>query len=117
MPMKRYILTLSVFAALAVSAAKPASAFMSPYDPWTIEAPAPAASVESITFDEVTIKTEGRKVHVSGAEDQTLEVFNIAGVKVASYAIDAQEKTINLNVPRGIYILRVGKVARKVNIL
>lgn len=119
MPMKRYILTLSVFAVMAVSTitAGAASAFMSPYDPWTIEAPTPAASVESITFDEVTIKTDGRKVHVSGAEEQTLEVFNIAGVKVASYVIDSSEKTINLTVPRGIYILRVGKVARKVNIL
>ena len=107
-----------VLAASVARAAEPA--FINAYDPWQFEAAsAPAAELESANAlaEEVTIKTEGRKVHINGAEDQTLEVFNIAGVKVASYSIDAPEKTISLTVPRGVYILRVGKVARKVNIL
>lgn len=86
------------------------------HSPWTIEATSAPAASNSQTLDEVTIKTEGRRVHISGAEDKTLEVYNIVGVKVTSYTIDAPEKTITLSVPRGIYILRVGKVARKVNI-
>lgn len=97
----------------AASAAEPA--FVSAYDPWLLEAPAP--EVEAINADEITIKAEGRKIHVNGAEGETLEVYNVAGVKVASFSIDAPEKTINLNVSRGVYILRVGNVARKVNIL
>lgn len=108
-----FVLTASV-----ASAAEPA--FVNAYDPWQYEAaPAPAAEIESaeVMAEEVTIKAEGRKVHINGAEDETLEVYNIAGVKVASYTIDSPDKTITLNVPRGVYILRVGKVARKVNIL
>lgn len=106
-----------IAAVLTASAATAAElSFMSPYDPWTIETAAPATEVESIDMDEVTVRTEGRKVHISGAEDETLDVFNIAGVKIASYPIDAPEKTITLNVPRGVYILRIGKVARKVKI-
>lgn len=112
----RYI-TLAALITVATTAFAAEPGFMSPYDPWMIEAPAPAPEVESIAADEVTIKAEGRKIHVNGAEDETLEVYNITGVKIASYAIDAPEKTITLSVPRGVYILRVGKVARKVNIL
>lgn len=104
-----------VLTASMASAAEPA--FMHSFDPWQYEAATPVATeTESITLDEITIKAEGRRIVVSGAEDQTLEVFNIAGVKVAAYGIDSPEKTITLSVPRGVYILRVGKVARKVNI-
>lgn len=105
-----------VLTASMARAAEPASTLTDL--PNHFDAPAIAVTeVDDINAEEITIKTEGRKVHVSGAEDQTLEVFNIAGVKVASYAIDAPTQTISLTVPRGVYILRVGKVARKVNIL
>lgn len=112
-------IALAALALTATTARAAEPAFMKAYDPWqmAVEAPATAPEVEEINADEITIKTEGRKVHVNGAEDQTLDVFNIAGVKVASYTIDAPDKTITLTVPRGVYILRVGKVARKVNIL
>lgn len=119
MTMKKFYryFSLATFLTVATVASAAEPAFMNSFDPWMLEPTAPAPEVESIAVDEITIKAEGRKVHVNGAEDQTLEVFNIAGVKVASYAIDAPEKTITLTVPRGVYILRVGKVARKVNIL
>lgn len=102
-----------LLAATTARAAEPA--FMTSYDPWMLETPAP--EVEEINSEDVTIKAEGRKIHVYGAEGETLEVFNITGVKIASYSIDAPEKTVTLSVPRGVYILRVGKVTRKVNIL
>lgn len=100
------------FAAGGMQAAK----YMMPmHSPWSITTELSAEQNSSI--DEINIRTEGRKVHVSGAEDKTLEVYNIAGVKVASFPIDAPEKTITLTVPKGIYILRVEKVTRKVNVL
>lgn len=115
-----FVLTASV-----ASAAEPA--FINAYNPWQYENAPAAAEVDeanvqadpevSALAEEVTIKAEGRRITINGAEDETLEVFNIAGVKVATYSIDAPNKTINLTVPRGVYILRVGKVARKVNIL
>lgn len=108
-------ISLSLFFVVpaVMQAAEPA--FMNAYDPWMIENPAP--EVESVNFEEITLKVEGRKVHVFAAEGETLEVYNVAGVKVATYAIDSAEKTISLNVTRGVYILRVGKVARKINII
>lgn len=126
---RNIVLTAFVLTAHVASAAEPA--FINAYDPWqyenhlTYSGQAPAVEVDTATepeqslslTEEATIKAEGRRITVNGAEDETLEVFNIAGVKVASYAIDSPAKTINLTVPRGVYILRVGKVARKVNIL
>ncbi len=108
---------LSATLSLAVNGAKAAESMLPMHSPWAINAETTAEPTVNTSFEEVTIKAEGRKIHVNGAEDKTLEVYNIAGIRVASYVIDAPEKTITLTVPRGIYILRVDKVARKVNIL
>ena len=104
------------FHALSAPHASSSQTMMPLHSPWAKAATELASATNSQNTDEITIKAEGRKIHVSGAEDKTLEVYNIVGVKVTSYNIDAPEKTITLSVPRGIYILRVDKVARKVNI-
>ncbi|MBR0202588.1 MAG: T9SS type A sorting domain-containing protein [Bacteroidaceae bacterium] len=64
----------------------------------------------------VTIVVSGAQVHVSGAEGQMLEVYNLAGVRVAVMKIDSEDKSMTLNLPKGCYILRVGNTARKVSI-
>lgn len=113
-------IALSIFVVTASFAKAAEPAFVNAFAPWQYEnAPAAVAEVEEANglAEEVTIKAEGRKITVNGAENEDLEVFNIAGVKVATYSIDSPAKTITLSVPRGVYILRVGKVTRKVNIL
>ncbi len=64
----------------------------------------------------VTLSVNGSKVHINGAEGETLEVYNLTGVKVATIRIDSNDKVLNLNLQRGCYILKVGKVVRKVSI-
>ncbi len=64
----------------------------------------------------ITLSVNGSKVHVSGADGETLEVYNLTGVKVATIRIDSNDKTLNLNLQRGCYILKVGKVVRKISI-
>lgn len=65
----------------------------------------------------IVISVRGNQVRVQNAEGLTLDVYNVAGVKVGTYRIDSEDKTVTLNVERGIYIVKVGKVARRVNIL
>lgn len=77
------------------------------------------ADVEAIAAaadqGQVTIQANGRQVRVTGAEHQTMQVFSMTGRKVAEYAIDANDKTVTLNVPRGWYAVRIGnEVARKI---
>ena len=64
----------------------------------------------------VSIAISGTQIHISGAAGQTLEIFNVAGVRVATIKIDSDEKTLNLNLGKGCYILKVGKVVRKISI-
>lgn len=65
----------------------------------------------------VTLTVHDGKAHITNAEGKNLEVYNITGVRVALVHIDSNDKQINLNLGRGCYILKVGKVVRKVTIL
>lgn len=76
-----------------------------------------APSTNAPTLDEITITIKGNQIRVQNAEGFTLDVYNITGVKVATHRLDSDDKTITLNINRGIYIVKVGKVARRVNIL
>ena len=62
----------------------------------------------------VTILVNESTIHIKHAEKQVLEIYNLAGVKVSTRKIDSADKTIELgNLPKGCYILKVGKTARK----
>lgn len=43
-----------------------------------------------------------------------LEVYNIVGIKVASDRIDSQDKTLQFNLPKGYYILKINNIVRKI---
>ena len=73
----------------------------------------PASSAQ---FDETSIAVEGHTVTVSGAQGKTLQVVSLTGRLVAEYEIDAPVQRLELNLSKGCYILKVGKVVRKVSI-
>ena len=81
---------------------------------WTLAQPNGDIVEEEIP--QVTIIVSGTRVHVANAAGQTLEVYDVAGVRVASLRIDSDDKTCNLNLTKGCYILKVDKVVRKVSI-
>lgn len=64
----------------------------------------------------ITLTVKGTKVSITGANGETMEIFNLTGVKVSSVVIDSSDKSFNLNLPKGCYILKVGKVVRKISI-
>ena len=62
----------------------------------------------------VSIIVNESAIHIKNAEKQVLEIYNLAGVKVSSIKIDSADKVIELaNLPKGCYILKVGKTVRK----
>lgn len=64
---------------------------------------------------EINISVNGTTLRVKNADKMVVEIFNMAGMKVASYRVDSPEKTFELeHMPKGCYIVRVGKVARKI---
>lgn len=62
------------------------------------------------------LNTDGNTVSVQGAAGMTLEVVSLTGRAVATYKIEGPAQRIELNLPKGCYILKVGKVVRKVTV-
>ncbi len=63
-----------------------------------------------------SLSVNGSKVHVTNSEGEVLEVYNLTGTKVATIRIDSNDKSFSLNLQRGCYILKVGKLVRKISI-
>ena len=77
---------------------------------------ASAPIVEQVAEDEIGININNQWVTVTGAQGQTLEVISLTGRKLMTVRIDSPAQRIELNVPKGCYILKIGKVARKIAI-
>ena len=83
--------------------------------PATMMAQIEAESIESSLAD-ASLQVVGNKIRISGANNQVLEIFNLTGVKVSTIRIDSNEKVVNLNLPKGCYLMKVDKIVRKISI-
>lgn len=72
--------------------------------------------VEQTIEEDITISVSGQTVTVSGGQGQTLEVVSLTGRCVMTIKIENPSQRIELNVPKGCYILKIGKMVRKVAI-
>lgn len=64
----------------------------------------------------IQINVNGGNVHIVGASGEVMEIFNLTGAKVATVRIDANDKSFALNLPKGCYLIKVGKIVRKVSV-
>ncbi len=67
-------------------------------------------------FQTINVSINESTLHVTGANGQTLYIYNVAGVRVMSFKVEGQDKRFELNLPKGCYIVKVGKVVRKISI-
>ena len=67
-------------------------------------------------FQTVSITANNSKLHIVGGNTQTLKIYNVAGVCVLDIRVDNNDKYYDLNLPKGCYIVKVGKVVRKIYI-
>lgn len=91
--------------------------------PFAMQSSAPTAMVSNLpgqmeapNFDEIALTVRGNQLRVQHAEGLNLMVYNITGVKVSTHRVESDDFTLTLNVERGIYIVKVGKVARRITI-
>lgn len=103
--MMKYILSLFVLAALSFTPSVKAMASN------MIE-----AELMDNEFTKVVITANGSNLRVTGAEGLVLRIFNIAGGQpVMQTKIDSDDKTFELNLPKGVYIVQVvNKATRKI---
>ncbi|MFC2760573.1 T9SS C-terminal target domain-containing protein [Hallella multisaccharivorax] len=70
-------------------------------------------SIES-TASVVNVYFSGSTLRVTGGAGLTLSVYSITGVRVMCQKIDSDDKSWNLNLLHGCYIIKVGNVVRKI---
>ncbi|MBR1655774.1 MAG: T9SS type A sorting domain-containing protein [Prevotella sp.] len=64
----------------------------------------------------ITISVTESTLHVVGANGQMLQIYNVAGICVMNIKVEGADKRYELNLPKGCYIVKVGKVTRKISI-
>lgn len=75
-----------------------------------------AEGKELVRTEEVEISYSQRVLSVMGAEGDMLEVVSLTGRRMLSLRIDNPVQRIELNVPKGCYIVKIGNVVRKISV-
>ena len=73
-----------------------------------------AGVMELIDEQEVEVAYNDGSLTVTGADGLTLQIVSVTGKVVMNKRIDSPEQKIELNIPKGCYIVKVGKVVRRV---
>ena len=71
--------------------------------------------MEHMQTPNVTV-VEGSQLRVTNGNGQTLRVYNVTGVQVRVFKVDGMDKCYDLNLPKGCYIIKIGKTVRKISI-
>lgn len=64
----------------------------------------------------ISIEIKNKEIRVSGANGKKIEIYNLTGVSISTILIESNDATFPLNLTKGCYILKVGKVVRKISI-
>lgn len=75
-----------------------------------------AIEIIDVESQNISISISSSSIRVVGANGQMLYIYNVAGVKIMSIKIDSSDKYYDLNLPKGCYIVKVGKVVRKISV-
>lgn len=116
MIMKHYILRILAFTLtmLALPTLAKANPIALPSDEMP-QAEATSTINEASNFT-LSIQRGGIQVHTTACQGQTLRVYDIVGKLKCEVAIDSNDKTIHVNLSKGIYLINIGQITRRVNI-
>ena len=103
--MTKYILTTIMMALLTLCA------------PVQVRANAAIEIIENDLQPTATnITVNGGSIRVSGANGKIMYVYNLAGVRIHSIKVEGADRTYDLNLSKGCYIIKVGTTVRKVSL-
>ena len=78
------------------------------------------AAIEIIENDlqptAANITVNGGSIRVSGANGKIMYVYNLAGVRIHSIKVEGADRTYDLNLSKGCYIIKVGTTVRKASL-
>lgn len=102
--MRKYIVTTCLVALLAAFA------------PMGVSATEVSSTESSAIGNDIEISISGSTATVTHAQGLTLQIVSLTGKIVASVRISSPSERIELGVPHGCYILKVGNIVRKISI-
>lgn len=76
----------------------------------------PEIEIVENNFQQITITYSNAVLRVTGAEGEMLQVYNVAGVKVLNIKVDGDDKRYEVSLPKGCYIVKIGKFVRKISV-
>ena len=76
----------------------------------------PMADGIEMSVSGISLNIKDGNVHITGANGEVMEIFNLTGTKVATVRIDSNDKTFALNLQKGCYLIKVGKIVRKISV-
>ncbi len=100
--MKKYILSLSIFTLTA--AVVPATAMAA------IDIVELASAEPSIQYN------SDRTLHIENAQGEVLRIYDVTGIAVMTIKVTSSSQRIDLSNLKGCYIVKVGKLVRKISI-
>lgn len=102
--MIKHILSLSLVALLSLAM------------PVVASASSAVEIVEMADAPAIDITINQNVLRVTGAAGEVMSIYNVTGVKVMSVKVDGTDKSYSLSLPKGCYIVKVGKVVRKISL-
>lgn len=104
--MKKHLLGLTLMAAML---------FMIPASVQASQIETIGVEQDDDTRNDIQITVNKSVVRVTGAEGLVMEVISLTGRHVMSVRIESPAQKVELtNIPKGCYIIKVGKVVRKI---
>ena len=85
------------------------------FTPLSVLAETPTDGIE-MSVSGISLSIKDGNVHIVGANGEVMEIFNLTGTKVATIRIDSNDKTFALNLQKGCYLIKVGKIVRKISV-
>ena len=70
-----------------------------------------------LDVQDITLTYGNGVMHITGANNQVVTIYNLAGIAVKSFRVDGVDKRISLPLPDGVYIIKVGpSFTRKITV-
>ena len=80
----------------------------------SVSSPVVEAALQQDT--DVSISYSEGVLYVNGAENRQLEIVSLTGKRVSQSHIDSPAQKIELSLPKGCYIVKIGDVVRKISV-
>jgi len=62
------------------------------------------------------VQTTNNILRITNANGQVLRIYNVAGKCIKSFKVEGPDRQYELNLPKGIYIVKVGETARRITV-